>query len=113
MTIYVVCKTTWGENENSPATVPVKTTTKPPKTEKPKPAKKSRKLSYNEQKEYKSLERDIAKLEREKSAMEAAFATEDWTSEQINEQSVKLQEVINSLEVNTERWFELSMKLEG
>lgn len=71
------------------------------------------KLSYNEQKEYKALERDIAKLEREKDAMEAAFATEDWSAEQINEQSVKLQEVIDSLDMKTERWFELSMKLEG
>ena len=71
------------------------------------------KLSYNEQKEFKALERDIAKLERERKSLEAAFATEEWNPEQINEQSVKLQQLIKSLEDKTERWFELSMKLEA
>ena len=78
-----------------------------------KDPKAKAKLSYNEQKEYKALERDIAKLEREKKGLEAAFATENWNQEQINEESLKLQELINTLEEKTERWFELSMKLEA
>ncbi|MDC7999282.1 ABC-F family ATP-binding cassette domain-containing protein [Gilvibacter sediminis] len=87
---------------------------KSPKKEKTdwKDPKAKAKLSYNEQKEYKALERDIAKLEREKDALEAAFATADWDTDKINEESLKLQELINSLEQKTERWFELSMKLE-
>ena len=59
------------------------------------------------------MERDIAKLEREKDAMEAAFAAADWDTVKINEESLKLQELIDSLEQKTERWFELSMKLEA
>lgn len=69
------------------------------------------KLDYNEQKEYKRLERDIQKLEREKEQVQQEFLQE-LTEEEINTKSGQLQDIINQLETKTERWFELSMKIE-
>ncbi len=71
------------------------------------------KLSYNEQKEHSKLEREIAQLERDKDALVAKFSTEDWDNDEISKQSINLQELIQKLETKTERWFELSDKLES
>ncbi len=70
------------------------------------------KLSYNEQKEYKRLESEIAKLEKQKSELENSFATQNWNPEEITKQSENLQLLIEKLETKTERWFDLSLKLE-
>ncbi len=70
----------------------------------------SSRLSYNEQKEHKRLEKEINNLEFEKKAIEALFS--EGKVEDINEQSQKLQEIMNLIEQKTERWFELSAKLE-
>ena len=70
------------------------------------------KLSYKEQKEYAKLEREIAKLEKEREELESKFATENWEGEEIDKQSKILQEIMQTLESKTERWFELSDKLE-
>ncbi|WP_456867458.1 ABC-F family ATP-binding cassette domain-containing protein [Galbibacter sp. BG1] len=69
-------------------------------------------LSYEEQKEFKKLERDIKKLEEKKKEAEAVFATGELEGEEIDKQSIKLQDIINELEKKTEAWFELSMKME-
>jgi ATP-binding cassette subfamily F protein uup len=70
------------------------------------------KLSYQEQKEYQRLEREIANLEREKNALENKFTTENWDADEIQKQSIQLQNIIESLNNKTERWFELSSLLE-
>ena len=70
------------------------------------------KLSYNEQKEYQKLEKEIAGLEKEKEALQAKFATENWEGEEIDKQSQKFQALVNEIEEKTERWFELSAKME-
>ncbi len=70
-------------------------------------------LSYQEQKEHAKLERDIAKLEREKSEKEKIFLDPSLTQEQITKESAQLQLIISQLEEKEERWFELSSKLEG
>ncbi|MBL7472619.1 ABC-F family ATP-binding cassette domain-containing protein [Robertkochia sediminum] len=70
-------------------------------------------LSYNEQKEYKRLEREIKKLEREKKEAEARFATGELEGDEIDKQSILLQGIIDEIDSKTERWFELSMKMEG
>ncbi len=83
------------------------------------PSKKNRKtntatkLSYNEQKEYKRLESEIAKLEKQKKQLESDFATQNWAPDKITEESEKLKQLIETLEAKTERWFELSSKLEA
>ncbi|MCW5519206.1 ABC-F family ATP-binding cassette domain-containing protein [Aureitalea sp. L0-47] len=71
------------------------------------------KLSYNEQKEFQKLEREIQKLEKEKELLQNKFATEGWDGEEIDKQSQLLQQLIDSIEEKTERWFELSAKMEG
>lgn len=70
------------------------------------------KLSYNEQKEFKNLEKEIHKLEQERDALQNKFATENWDGAEIDKQSVKLQELIEKIDEKTERWFELSVKME-
>ncbi|MHC9089093.1 ABC-F family ATP-binding cassette domain-containing protein [Tenacibaculum sp. IMCC1] len=71
------------------------------------------KLSYNEKREFGQLEVDIEKLQKKKAKLEAQFTNGEITMDDINEKSLELQEVIESLEEKEERWFELSMKLEG
>ena len=69
-------------------------------------------LSFNEQKEYNRLEKEIAQLEEKKTAIEATFAEGSLSSNEIQEQSVALQETLIAIEKKTERWFELTEKLE-
>lgn len=71
------------------------------------------KLNYNEQKEFGKLEKEIANLEKNRESLQNKFATEDWDGPEIDKQSIKLQEIIDNIELKTERWFELSGKMEG
>ncbi len=77
-----------------------------------KPSHTKVKLSYNEQKEYKKLEKEITDLELKKELLENKFATENWVGEEIDKQSKNLQEIISKIDDKTERWYELSAKLE-
>ena len=69
-------------------------------------------LSYNEKREYGTLEADIAKLEKQKEAIEAQFSNGEIATDKINETSLKLQKVIDEIAFKEERWFELSSKIE-
>jgi len=71
------------------------------------------KLSYSEQKEFQKLEKEIAKLEIERETLQNKFATENWDGEEIDKQSQNLQKIIDSIEIKTERYFELMEKLEA
>ena len=81
--------------------------------EKPEKAAPKGKLSYNEKREFGQLEVDIEKLQKKKVNLEAQFTNGEIAMDDINEKSLELQEIIESLEEKEERWFELSMKLEG
>ncbi|MEM0518651.1 MULTISPECIES: ABC-F family ATP-binding cassette domain-containing protein [Aequorivita] len=70
------------------------------------------KLTYNEQKEYNKLEKEIANLEKNREELQNKFATENWDGPEIDKQSIKLQEIIDTIEAKEERWFELSAKME-
>lgn len=70
------------------------------------------KLSFNEEKELKNIESKLNSLAYDKKEMEAKFNNPDLTPDQINELSLKLQEIIDAIETKEERWFELSSKLE-
>lgn len=88
----------------------IETTTKAKndwKEEKPKA-----KLTYNEQKEYNKLEKEIANLEDRREKLQNKFATENWDGAEIDKQSIKLQEIMDEIEQKTERWFDLSAKVE-
>jgi ATP-binding cassette subfamily F protein uup len=71
------------------------------------------KLNFNENREFGLLETDIAKLQKKKGQIEIQFANNEVLPEKINDTSVELQKIISDLEQKEERWFELSMKLEG
>ena len=71
------------------------------------------KLSFNENREFGLLETDIAKLQKKKIQIETQFANGEISSDNINDKSIELQKTIADLEEKEERWFELSMKLEG
>ncbi len=71
------------------------------------------KLSFNENREFGALESDIAKLQKKKERIEAQFSSGEISPENINDSSIELQKIIADLDQKEERWFELSMKLEG
>lgn len=71
------------------------------------------KLNYNEQKEYNKLEKEIANLEKNRIELQNKFATENWNGAEIDKQSKKLQEIMDTISAKEERWFELSSKIEG
>jgi ATP-binding cassette subfamily F protein uup len=71
------------------------------------------KLSYNEKREFGTLESDIASLEKKKEKIEAQFANGEVDSADVNEISIQLQKIIDDIKQKEERWFELSAKLEG
>ncbi len=71
------------------------------------------KLSFEEKREFGSLEKDIERLGRKKKSIEASFMQEGISQEQVKEKSEELYKVISSLEEKEERWFEISLKLEG
>ncbi|EAR00115.1 ABC-F family ATP-binding cassette domain-containing protein [Maribacter sp. HTCC2170] len=73
----------------------------------------SAKLSYLEQKEYKSLEKEIQKLEKKKEEVQNNFTKDGLTGEDIDALSIELKEIAEAIETKTERWFELSAIMEG
>ena len=67
-------------------------------------------LTFEEQKLLKKLEKDINNLEQQKQKIELAFATENFSEQQINEKSVELQNIIQELQDKENTWFDLSSK---
>lgn len=76
-----------------------------------KTSNEEKKLTYNEQKEYKKLERDVSKLEKEKEKLQQEFLKE-LTEEEIKDKSIALQKLEDSIKEKTERWFDLLAKME-
>ena len=70
------------------------------------------KLTYNEQKEYNRLERELNNLESQKAVIEAQFTAGELSEEEINAKSAELQQIITQIESATERLFELMLKME-
>jgi ATP-binding cassette subfamily F protein uup len=69
------------------------------------------KLSYNEQKEFGKLEKEIARLEKKKEEIQQKFL-QDLSGEKVAENSVELKKMEDQIEEKTERWFELGAKAE-
>lgn len=69
-------------------------------------------LSFNEQKEFQKIEREIKDLEFQKKQIEQEFAAGKVTDATIEKKANELQLLITSLEKKEERWFELSSKME-
>jgi len=70
------------------------------------------KLSYNEKKEFRQLEKEISKLEKKKTTIEQQFANNEVKSEKIDEVSQQLQQIMDNIVTKEERWLEISMKME-
>lgn len=65
-------------------------------------------LSFEEQKEFKKLEREIEKSEKLKEEIQNRFSTESLTPKEIEELSIQLGKLEQELDEKTTRWFELS-----
>jgi len=70
-------------------------------------------LTFNEQKEFQKIEREIKDLEYTKKQIEQQFTDGTLAPDAIELKALELQKIIKSLEEKEERWFELSAKLEG
>ena len=70
-------------------------------------------LSFNEQKEFTKIEREIKDLEFRKKEIEKLFADGKIADADISAQADELQKIISAMESKEERWFELSAKLES
>ena len=68
--------------------------------------------SKEENREFKKLEKDIARLSKKKLLIENKFSNNEIAIEDIEKSSTDLQVIIQELEVKEERWLELSMLLE-
>ena len=65
-------------------------------------------LSFNEQKEYNKLEKEIKNFEKSRDSLQNRFSTATLNPEEIKTLSIKLSEISEQIDVKTERWFVLS-----
>lgn len=70
-------------------------------------------LSFNEQKEFQKVEREIKDLEYKKAEIEKLFSDGKVSDNDISAKATELQQIITQLEEKEERWFELSAKMES
>ncbi|TVZ17269.1 ABC-F family ATP-binding cassette domain-containing protein [Maribacter sp. MAR_2009_72] len=71
------------------------------------------KASYAEQQEFKKLEREIQKLEQRKVKVQEKFTDTSLSPVEIKDLSIELNELTDTIDQKTERWFELSAIIEG
>lgn len=74
--------------------------------------KSSKKLSHNERREFKKLEKEIAKLEQQKSELEDEINSNTIDHEEMRKKSEAYSELNSTLESKTERWFALAERAE-
>lgn len=74
-------------------------------------AKRS-KLSYHEKKEFEQIEKDIAKLNTEKTKIESDFVEARIPENQMYAMGKKLEDIIAQINQKEERWLDLSLKME-
>ena len=82
------------------------------KSQNKEPTKPKSALSYNEKKEYDSIEKEIEDLENRKIEIEAEFLNTSLTGDEITELSLTLEKTKLEIEIKEDRWLELSSKLE-
>jgi len=70
-------------------------------------------LTFNEQKEYQKIEREIKDLEAQKIAIEQLFTDGKVEESKVLSKAKELENINNKIEDKEERWFELSAKIEG
>jgi ATP-binding cassette subfamily F protein uup len=70
-------------------------------------------LTFNEQKEFQKIEREIKDLEIQKVAIEQLFSDGKVEESNVLAKAKELENINNKIEDKEERWFELSAKIEG
>jgi len=70
-------------------------------------------LTFNEQKEFQKIEREIKDLEIQKVAIEKLFSDGKVEENDVLAKAKELENINNKIEDKEERWFELSAKIEG
>lgn len=75
------------------------------------PIEKKKEVSYEDQKKYNRLLRDIEKLEKKKATISEQFNDMNLTPERIKELSIELADVKNTIEEKEEEWMMLSEEL--
>ena len=74
-----------------------------------RPEKESRtKLTYKEQREFETLETEIAALEVEKKELETTLSSENLSVDELTQKSTRIGELIGLIDIKTMRWLELS-----
>jgi len=97
------------ENSNEAEEAPVEKVIEK-KVEEKKKSKNT--LSFDEKREFGSLEVEIERLQKRKLTIENQFLNVEIDADDIPKKSEELQEIANELEKKEERWLELSMKQE-
>ncbi|KGO87581.1 ABC transporter [Flavobacterium rivuli WB 3.3-2 = DSM 21788] len=69
-------------------------------------------LTFNEQKEFTKIEKELKDLEYEKQTIEKQFSDGSVADKDIAQKATDLEKVLKAIDEKTERWFELSAKLE-
>ncbi|HEU4788946.1 MAG TPA: ABC-F family ATP-binding cassette domain-containing protein [Flavobacterium sp.] len=70
-------------------------------------------LTFNEQKEFQKIEKEIKDLEIDKTKIEQLFSDGKVADADIEKKAKELENLIKKIENKEERWFELSAKMEG
>jgi ATP-binding cassette subfamily F protein uup len=78
-----------------------------PVTKKPARPKVKTKLSFNEQREYELLEKEIEQLEKEKAAAETLMNSGIEDYEELSKLSIRIGELMELIDTKTLRWMEL------
>ncbi|MFV0345016.1 MAG: ABC-F family ATP-binding cassette domain-containing protein [Bacteroidales bacterium] len=73
---------------------------------------KTKKLNYNEQREFDTLEAEIDELNKQKANIEKGFELSEFSQDDIVEKSKELETINKLLDDKEDRWLELSMKIE-
>ena len=100
----------WCDEEKSQNKAVADAKPKAVKEEKSKPVNPTgkRKMTFNEKREFESLETEIAMLEEEKVQLEADMCSGTLDNDTLLKKSMRVAEVIDMLDVKTMRWLELS-----
>jgi ATP-binding cassette subfamily F protein uup len=78
-----------------------------PETKKTTKLKVKTKLSFNEQREYESLEKEIEQLEKEKVEVETLINSGIEDYEELSKLSIRIGELMELIDTKTLRWMEL------
>jgi ABC transport system ATP-binding/permease protein len=70
------------------------------------------KLSYNEKKEFEQIEKELVKLNTEKTKIESDFVEARIPEDQMYAMGRKLEDIISQINQKEERWLDLSLKME-